>query len=102
MTERLGKLPAPNLQAAHDVRHLVVCAYARCRQLGDERHMVPARAMSFQSSSDGKAYYHGRCYVRAFSLKSLLACPKRVLARLTLGDVGVKTMKAIVAKVGRG
>ena len=98
---RMGPLPSPSLRLAHDVRHLVVCAFARCRHLGDEREMVATRATEFQSMSSGEACYHGRCFVQKFGLGTLLALPRRQLAKLTLGDVGAHTMRAIARKRAR-
>lgn len=87
MTTRLGSLPAPQLQTAHDVRHL--CGCANCGQLGMDTTMVDL---------DGE-WFHGRCFVRKFGLRYLLALPRSKKLRLTLGDVGVKTMQALLDSV---
>lgn len=78
-----------------------MCAYARCRQLGDERAMIAARAADVQSTSSGIACYHGRCFARKFGFEALLALPRKQLAKLTLGDVGAYTMRAIVRRRAR-
>jgi len=98
--KKLGPLPKPTMALAHDVRHLVVCAYSRCRQLGDERVMVTVRSTDFQSKSSGEACYHGRCYVRKFGLAALLKLPKRKTGRLMWSDVGIVTMKALLKRRG--
>jgi len=90
-----GKPPLPIISTCHDVRHLVVCAYARCRDLGDERDMVTAKSTDFQSKSDGRACYHGRCYAKKYGLAKFLRLPKKTLSKLTLGDLGSELMKAV-------
>lgn len=84
----LDPLPAPTLRTAHDVRHLQGCT--ACRQVGDDRTMIDL---------DGE-WFHGRCFVESFGLKYLLALPKSKTDRLTLGDVGVRTMRALVNSRG--
>jgi hypothetical protein len=73
----------------HDVRQLTVCT--RCNQLADQRHLVNTR--------DG--HWHGQCYVEAFGEAELLKLPEAVLRTLTLGDVGVATMRAILNRADR-
>jgi hypothetical protein len=79
-------LPTPTLRTAHEVRHLVTCAYAKCRALGDKRNMIAVK----------NSHYHGRCYIRRFSYLAFLQLPRAELAKLTLGDVGVTVMRAII------
>lgn len=91
-----GNPPMPALETCHDVRHMVVCAYARCRQLGDERQMIAAKSTEFQSTSDGRACYHGRCYAKQFGVEALLKLPKETLRGLAVGDVGQALAEKII------
>lgn len=93
-----GSGPLPAIATCHDIRHFVVCAYARCRQLGDERNMISARSRTFQSKPDGSALYHGRCYAKEFGIDALLRQPKKVLLNLTVADVGMDLAEAIVTR----
>lgn len=68
---------------AHDVRHLRVCGH--CGRLGDKREMV-----------DG--IFHGQCFIDLHGLPALLRLPAEQLDNLTLGDIGVEAMKAILDK----
>lgn len=73
---------------AHDVRHLRLCTV--CDDLGDDRNMInPDPAHSTR-------WYHGRCFIKRCGLKQLLKLPAEQANRLTLGDVGVRTMKALI------
>jgi len=96
--KRLGSLPDPHIGTAHDVRRLVVCAHSRCRQLGNRDDMVETRSKDYQSTSSGRAFYHGRCYERKFGLAALLKLPKKQLTKLRLDDIGGDTARAILAK----
>ena len=75
---------------SRDVRALRVCC--RCGQLGDGRHMV--RVVGHKPQGEA----HGRCYIAAFGLRALLALPLEDRDKLTLGDIGVVAMKAVLAK----
>ena len=70
--------------SCHDVRHLVLCA--GCRKLHDRRYMAKI----------GKVYWHGRCVIADIGMEGLLNLPIEQLHKLTLGDIGVESMKAIV------
>lgn len=78
----------PSLRTCHDVRRLAYCHY--CEGCGDKENMVPMQ-QSYQ-------YAHGRCYVAMQGIGGLLEQPMRILERLTLGDIGVSAMKAIMAR----
>lgn len=94
-----GKPDLPTIATCHTVRYLVVCAYARCCNLGDQRNMITTRAATattFQSTSDGRACYHGRCYAKQFGVDKFLRLPKKQLSNLTLGDVGPDLARAIM------
>ena len=70
--------------SAHDVRHLTVCAY--CNHLGDKREML----------SDPRGYLHGSCFLAEYGIEELKKKPPEQLGRLTLADIGVEAMKAIL------
>ncbi len=80
----LGPLPKPAIRRAHDVRHLVVCAH--CRDLTDDRHCLHLF---------GKPY-HGRCFLKQFGMRALLATPARERAGLQLGDIGLLAARALI------
>ncbi len=80
----LGPLPEPKIQRAHDVRHIVVCAH--CRRLADNRHCVRR----------GSSPYHGRCFIRHFGMRALIAVPSLERAGLQLGDIGLLAARALL------
>ena len=80
----------PELRTAHAVRRLASCGY--CGGAGDARNMIPMQYANL------KEHYHGRCYVARNGLKALLVLPQAVTDRLTLGDIGKETMKALLEK----
>lgn len=82
-----AKILAPCPVTAHDVRHLRPCAF--CPDLGDKRRMVRATA---------KEYAHGKCLIAAGGLQRLLDLPQPERDKLTLEDIGVDAMRAILAK----
>lgn len=73
----------PDLKTAHDVRHLDKCDV--CSDLGDVRRMILAR-------------YHGRCYIRRFGLDDFLELPKEETDKVSLGDIGLNAMKALIER----
>lgn len=84
---KTGQLPLENLvrvQKAHDVRTLRGCTV--CSNLGNSDRMIDV----------DDEWYHGRCFVMRFGCKALLALPKAKTDRLTLGDLGVRLMKALL------
>ena len=80
-----------DLRTAHDVRRLVCCTY--CKGLGDKAKMIPPICTDVE-----KGYAHGRCYVSVKGQKAILALPKDVTDRLTIGDIGGPVMKALLRK----
>lgn len=74
----------------HDVRQLRVCA--GCAQLGDAREMIR------QPRGKGCRHYHGRCFIGSHGMQQLLALPKEQTDKLTLNDIGVAAMRAVMAK----
>lgn len=78
------------IRTSKDVRNLRVCC--RCGQLGDGRHMVRVSGHRPQGEA------HGRCFVAAFGLRALIALPLGEREKLTLGDIGVVAMKAVLSK----
>ncbi len=74
-----------DVNTAHDVRHLRVCA--KCGLLGDKRRMV---------TSDTRDWWHGRCFIDTKGMNELLMLPTDQLDSLTLGDIGPSVMHAIL------
>ncbi len=81
---KLGPLPEPTLRTAHDVRHLGTCT--ACGTLLDDR-----KALTLP-----QGMYHGRCFIREHGLRALLALSGELTQHLTLGDLGVDHMRALV------
>lgn len=82
-----GQVPVKDLvhvRKAHDVRTLRVCAV--CSNLGNSHSMVDLDS----------EWYHGRCFVKRHGGKALGALPKSKTDRLTLGDLGVRLMRALI------
>lgn len=77
--------PTITLRTAHDVRKLRCCPY--CDRLGDTRHMVEAMGQ----------LVHGGCAVQIIGVKGILAMPREEQNKLTLGEIGMKAMRALVA-----
>ena len=75
----------PELRTAHDVRRLACCEY--CGGSGDTKNMIELQR---------RGWVHGRCYVAEYGIGNLLHQPMSVLEKLTLGDIGVDAMKAIL------
>lgn len=87
-----GQIPVENLvtvKRAHDVRTLRVCAV--CANLGNSTTMVDLY----------DEWFHGRCFVKRFGGKALGALPKAKTDRLTIGDLGVRLMKALLNQRAR-
>lgn len=83
---KAGQLPLadlPRVESAHDVRTLRGCKV--CKGLGNTDSMIDLDA----------EWFHGRCFVARFGGKALSALPKSKTNRLTLGDLGVRLMKAL-------
>jgi hypothetical protein len=76
----------PVLQNCHDVRKLTACPI--CHGLGNKENTI-------------RGGTHGRCYVEFYGLPALLSLEKAELDKLTLGDVGAKTMRAILEQPTR-
>jgi hypothetical protein len=77
--------PSVTLRTAHDVRKLRGCQH--CQQIGDVRFMLTIA---------GKLV-HGGCALELVGVDGLLALPIKDQDRLTLGEIGSKAMRAIVA-----
>lgn len=80
------------LKRAHDVRHLRICAH--CKGLGDRREMVTLFPVD-------KDWHHGRCYIAIHGLHWFLRLPTGILANVTLGDIGVEAMRALLQEMER-
>lgn len=74
------------IERAHDVRHLRECSI--CGGIGDRRRMVCTPCIA-----------HGRCFEARFGIDALLDLPKTETEKLTIGDIGVKSMKALVDRI---
>lgn len=72
------------VEKAHDVRTLRPCPV--CGGLGNSYHMVDL----------DNEWFHGRCFVARFGGSALKALPISKQDRLTLGDLGVRLMKALL------
>jgi hypothetical protein len=82
-----GQSPVEELvrvEKAHDVRTLRVCKV--CGSLGNADTMIDL---------DGE-WFHGRCFVDRFGGSALKALPRGKQDRLTLGDLGVRLMQALI------
>jgi hypothetical protein len=44
----------------------------------------------------GKVYWHGRCVLSEAGIEGLMKLQKNELDKLTLGDIGVEAMRAIL------
>lgn len=79
------------IRTCHDIRRMVACFH--CTGIGDKQNMVPIRP-------DGKnaEYVHGRCFIEHEGMGAFLALPDETQNRLTLDDIGVKAMKALMEK----
>lgn len=85
--KEVARFDYATIDRAHDVRHLRPC-YA-CGGIGDHRKMV---------SNTGNVY-HGRCFEARFGIDALLDLPQVETGKLTIGDIGVKSMKALVDRI---
>lgn len=77
-----------DLRTAHDVRTLAACP---CGGFGHKANMI---------ARDGK-WYHGRCFISAFGIQSLLDLPDEQVTGLTLGDIGWQAMLRLLDAVKR-
>lgn len=83
-----GQVPFSDLitvKTAHDVRRL--CACQHCGEIGDNAEMV--FAWPYET-----AYFHGRCFAKAHGVDALIDLKP---AGLTLGDLGLDLMRAVLA-----
>lgn len=71
---------------AHDVRHLTTCC--ACGALADSRDLI----------EDAHMFWHGRCYRERFGVDALLRLPSAQTDKLTLGDIGGDTMRALLGQ----
>ncbi len=85
---KLPRFDYATIERAHDVRKLGVC---KCGGILSKDMAVDL---------DGE-WFHGRCFVAEFGIKSLLALPRSKQDRLTLGDIGVEPMQRLIAKRSR-
>ena len=85
MTVQIPVYNAPvEIAKAHDVRRLRACHY--CGGLGRDDCMVERN----------DALYHGRCFINRFGLEAFLALPTEQTHRVTLDDIGVDAMRALL------
>lgn len=87
MSLQRGQTPVDDLvrvKKAHDVRTLRVCG--SCDGLGNCDRMI----------EHGKEWLHGRCFVSRYGKAELCHLPKKTTDRLTIGDLGVATMKYLI------
>ncbi len=83
-----GQVPLNELirmQKAHDVRTLRVCG--SCGGMGNCDRMI----------EHGKEWLHGRCFVSRYGKAELCHLPKAQTDRMTLNDLGLATMKYLLA-----
>lgn len=78
-----GDLP---LRTCHDIRRWTGCA--RCGVLGSKDSMI-------QTSNQ---FWHGRCFVKQFGMERLREMPATETNKLTLGDLGVRLMRALTTQ----
>jgi len=68
-----------------------ICAYVSIASgLGDKREMIRVQLP--------ERLFHGRCYVKAFGIKGVLSLPNDQQDKLTMADLGVKGMRAVLAQ----
>lgn len=72
---------------SHDVRNLRFCA--GCKDLGDKLKMVQLHLP--------ERLFHGKCYLLTFGIKGALSLPSDQQDKLTLDDLGIDGMRAILA-----
>jgi hypothetical protein len=81
---RFEDMPLP-LRTCHDIRKWRGCVL--CKKLGDKNQML-------QSSKE--TFWHGRCFAKQFGTDRLLELPREQLEKLSLGDLGLRLMRAVV------
>jgi hypothetical protein len=82
-----GQVPLVELirvEKAHDVRTLRSCVV--CEQIGNSDRMI----------DHGAGWYHGRCFVSALGMKAISGLSRAKQDRLTLGDLGMRLMQALI------
>jgi hypothetical protein len=100
-----GQVPQLSLvtvRKAHDVRTLRSCKV--CEQLGHTHSMIDQSLPGANGDKGEKntRWYHGRCFVAAMGLKALAHLPREQTDRLTIGDLGTRLMRELVAARERG
>jgi hypothetical protein len=79
---------------AHSIRTLRVCD--ECGGLGNVDSMLRIYRTFRGSRAQDAVHVHGRCFIKLFGIRSLLARPQGDTDRLTLGDIGVHAAKALL------
>jgi len=80
--------PPPRMNTCHDIRKWTACSV--CGAIGHRDNMV-------QSSPD--VFWHGRCFVKRFGIERLLEMPRKETTKLSLGDLGLDLMRALVSGI---
>ena len=85
------------LRTAKDVRTLDLCAH--CGHMGMRPRMI--RGVLINGYAERKYaigdYLHGRCVVRIGGVELLKLLPKDATFCLSIGDIGVDAMKALIS-----
>jgi hypothetical protein len=93
-----GQIPVDELarvRKAHDVRTLRVCG--GCGGMGNSHSMI-FRKVPLDNAPTvlREEWLHGRCFVSRYGRAKLTQLPKEQTDRLTIGDIGVRTMKYLI------
>jgi hypothetical protein len=89
--ERVPRYDAEiSIRRAHDVRKLAQCDI--CHGILDIHHSV------LKGAGRKKVFFHGRCFIAQWGMDKFLQLDEPTLNSLTMGDIGVEAMTALVQR----